>query len=115
MRPSRRKKQVDQLVEMGQRVERLWEIATSAAGDRRRSRSAATSRCGADDAGRARRAERDRHVTREEIEESLADPDGAYRRLRRIMDAWCALWFWPLTEDEIAPPTLDAVARRARA
>ena len=38
-------------------------------------------------------------VTREEIEASLADPDGAYRRLRRVMDAWCALWFWPLTDD----------------
>ena len=48
-----------------------------------------------------------RHVTREEIEASLADPDGAYRRLRRVMDAWCALWFWPLTEDEVAPPTLE--------
>ena len=53
--------------------------------------------------GRGGRACRDhdrpsRHVTREEIEESLADVDGAYRRLRRIMDAWCALWFWPLTE-----------------
>lgn len=35
-------------------------------------------------------------VTREQIEASLADPDGAYQRLRRVMDAWCALWFWPL-------------------
>lgn len=49
-------------------------------------------------------------VTREQIEASLADPNGAYRRLRRVMDAWCALWFWPLTEGErtvggaIAPP-----------
>ena len=47
------------------------------------------------------------YVTREQIEESLADPDGAYRRLRRVMDAWCALWFWPLTEDEVKPPTLE--------
>ncbi|AQP44685.1 restriction endonuclease subunit M [Tessaracoccus flavus] len=46
-------------------------------------------------------------VTREQIEESLADDDGAYRRLRRMMDAWTALWFWPLTGDEVAPPTLD--------
>ncbi|WP_228489275.1 DNA methyltransferase [Raineyella fluvialis] len=55
-------------------------------------------------------------VTREQIEESLADEDGAYRRLRRVMDAWCALWFWPLhgkevwTEDDrpkIDPPSLD--------
>ncbi|MGO4956694.1 class I SAM-dependent DNA methyltransferase [Luteococcus sp. Sow4_B9] len=46
------------------------------------------------------------HVSREQIEESLADPNGAFQRLKRIMDAWCALWFWPLTGDEITPPTL---------
>lgn len=47
------------------------------------------------------------HVTREQIEDSLANPNGAYQRLRRVMDAWCALWFWPLTGDEVEPPTLD--------
>lgn len=46
-------------------------------------------------------------VTRAEIEAKLADPNGAYQRLRRIMDAWCALWFWPLTETEIAPPSVE--------
>lgn len=46
-------------------------------------------------------------VGRAEIERKLADPSSAYRRLRRIMDAWCALWFWPLTETEIEPPSID--------
>lgn len=53
-------------------------------------------------------------VTRDEIEKSLANPNGAYRRLRRVMDAWCALWFWPLVDDDVSvggdlvePPTLD--------
>ncbi|SMX90038.1 Eco57I restriction-modification methylase domain-containing protein [Brevibacterium linens] len=46
-------------------------------------------------------------VTRTEIEAKLADPNGAYQRLRRVMDAWCALWFWPLTETEIAPPSVE--------
>ncbi|WP_377453808.1 Eco57I restriction-modification methylase domain-containing protein [Rhodococcoides fascians] len=53
-------------------------------------------------------------VTRAEIEKSLANPDGAYRRLRRVMDAWCALWFWPLVDEDssvggdlVEPPTLD--------
>ena len=53
-------------------------------------------------------------VTREDIERSLADPGGAYRRLRRVMDAWCALWFWPLTDETatvngelVTPPTTD--------
>ncbi|AJW38086.1 restriction /modification enzyme [Rhodococcus sp. B7740] len=53
-------------------------------------------------------------VSRDEIEKSLANPNGAYRRLRRVMDAWCALWFWPLVDDDasvggnlVEPPTLD--------
>ncbi|MGM7698482.1 Eco57I restriction-modification methylase domain-containing protein [Microbacterium sp. A84] len=49
-------------------------------------------------------------VTREEVERFLQDPDGAYQRLRRVMDAWCAMWFWPLTESLTAgatPPSLD--------
>ncbi|WP_371152362.1 DNA methyltransferase [Buchananella felis] len=46
-------------------------------------------------------------VSRAEIEASLANPNGAYSRLRRIMDAWCALWFWPLTE-EVEPPRLES-------
>lgn len=46
-------------------------------------------------------------ITRAEIEAKLADPNGAYQRLRRVMDAWCALWFWPLTETEIEPPSID--------
>lgn len=49
-------------------------------------------------------------VSRAEIEAFLRDPDGAYQRLRRVMDAWCALWFWPLTDtitQGVTPPTLD--------
>ncbi len=45
------------------------------------------------------------NVTRERIEQSLADVNGAYRRLRRVMDAWSTLWFWPLTETDVKPPT----------
>lgn len=53
-------------------------------------------------------------VTREQIESSLADPNGAYQRLKRVMDAWCALWFWPLTQEArsvegqvASPPSID--------
>lgn len=58
-------------------------------------------------------------VTRAQIEAKLADENGAYRRLRRVMDAWCALWFWPLTVENavtdpltgqstrVVPPTMD--------
>lgn len=45
-------------------------------------------------------------VTREEIENVLSNPNGAYQRLRRVMDAWCAIWSWPLTTDT-EPPDWD--------
>ncbi|MBM4597458.1 class I SAM-dependent DNA methyltransferase [Rhodococcus hoagii] len=45
-------------------------------------------------------------VTREEIENVLSNPNGAYQRLRRVMDAWCAIWSWPLTTD-VQPPDWD--------
>ncbi|ANS29898.1 hypothetical protein R1CP_26250 [Rhodococcus opacus] len=45
-------------------------------------------------------------VTREEIENVLSDPNGAYQRLRRVMDAWCAMWSWPLTS-QFDPPDWD--------
>jgi hypothetical protein len=102
------KKQIDQLVDAGHRVQRLWELATQrlriADAEIRRDipiwgQTASLSRPDADAAGR--------HISRDEIEASLADPDGAYQRLRRIMDAWSALWFWPLTEDTVAPPSVD--------
>jgi hypothetical protein len=92
--------QTDALVRLGRRVEALWQLSwrrlTIAEGEIRRSIDI----WGADDldVGGA--------VTRAQIEESLADPNGAYQRLRRVMDAWCALWFWPLTE-ATAPPSLD--------
>ena len=44
------------------------------------------------------------NVTRATIErELLHNEDGAYRRLRLAMDAWNALWFWPLTNADDLP------------
>ena len=45
-------------------------------------------------------------VQREQIEKSLTDANSAYLRLRRTMDAWAALWFWPVTTS-VAPPTRE--------
>ncbi|MDC7108975.1 DNA methyltransferase [Corynebacterium afermentans] len=48
-----------------------------------------------------------KNVRREQIErELLHDAEGAYLRLRLVMDAWNALTFWPLTEVG-ALPDLD--------
>ena len=54
-------------------------------------------------------------VQREQIEASLTDPNSAYRRLRRVMDAWAALWFWPITDHvSAARPASSGSARWRR-
>ncbi|WP_145951569.1 Eco57I restriction-modification methylase domain-containing protein [Micrococcus luteus] len=94
-------KQVKELEALTQRAEKLWALAL-----RRLTIAEQQSGRDLDLWGRETPAARGA-VTREQIEASLADPDGAYRRLRRVMDAWCALWFWPLTETEVAPPSME--------
>lgn len=94
-------KQVKELEALTQRADTLWALAL-------RRLTLAEQQSGRDldlwgrDVPQKRGA-----VTREQIEASLADQNGAYRRLRRVMDAWCALWFWPLTETETAPPSME--------
>jgi len=95
-------KQVNALVELAHRVESLWQLTL-----RRLEIAEAEARrdiklWGRDDPGHTQA------VSREEIEKTLRRPNGAYQRLRRAMDAWAALWFWPLTDtDGVSPPTLD--------
>lgn len=106
MRRKPSKKQLERLLGLTHRVEVLWqftlrrlEIAESQVrrevtlwNDPREAHGSATG------------------ITRDEIERFLKDPNGAYQRLRRVMDAWCAMWFWPLTDsltDGAAPPTFD--------
>ncbi|WP_433285530.1 class I SAM-dependent DNA methyltransferase [Micromonospora sp. CA-244673] len=101
------KQQVDALVELAHRVEVLWQIAYRRLQIAEQEIRRAIPVWGADGltSGGA--------VQREQIEAALADADGAYQRLRRVMDAWTTLWFWPLTDEvctvdgvRVAPPTM---------
>ena len=88
-----------QLAALAQRVEVLWGLAL-----RRLEIAEAEARrhidvWGADDLPSGTGA-----VQREQIEAVLTDPEGAYQRLHRVMDAWATLWSWPVTTD-VAPPT----------
>lgn len=86
------------LTALAQRVETLWEFTL-----RRLTIAESEIRRDIDVWGLQQHDQSDTAVTREQIETVLHDENGAYRRLRRVMDAWCALWFWPLTTD-IEPP-----------
>ncbi|WP_329441414.1 type II restriction endonuclease subunit M [Streptomyces sp. NBC_01426] len=46
-------------------------------------------------------------VSREQIEAALKEPGAPLGRLKLVMDAWCALWFWPVGQhDTPEPPDL---------
>jgi hypothetical protein len=101
-------KQLDRLRALSRRVERLWELTLRRLEISEREISRQIDVWGANIAtvGSA--------VPREQVESELLDPEGPYMRLRLAMDAWCALWFWPLAESEDVgseiqpePPGLD--------
>jgi len=93
--------QTKRLTALARRVEVLWELTLR----RLRVAEAEASRR-IDLWGRQAQADTGSTVSREDIEAYLAAPGSAYRRLRLVMDAWCALWYWPLTT-EVRPPSLD--------
>lgn len=92
-------KQTRRLVALGEQAEQLWTMAL-----RRLTVAEQQSRRAIGLWGAEQDEAREPVVTREQIEESLADPDGAYQRLRRVMDAWCALWFVPLIGEQVRLP-----------
>ena len=98
------KQQVTLLQQLSLRVERLWQFVV-----RRLEIAEQEVRRNVPIFGHDRTAAGGA-VSREEIERKLADVDGAYQRLRRVMDAWCALWFWPVRlegEAAVEPPTIE--------
>ena len=101
-------KQTDRLKALATRVERLWALVLRRLEISEQQISRQIDVWGADlpvveDA-----------VDRERVERELHDPEGPYERLRLAMDAWCALWFWPVTgsvadndQGHPGPPGLD--------
>src|SRR5690625_1470736 len=110
------KKHVDRLEKVAARIETLWDLAL------RRLRIAEAQARRSIDVWGAENLPAGGAVSREEIEEYLASEWGSFQRLKIIMDAWCALWFWPLTArlttrqvikdgvasvERITPPSFD--------
>ncbi|GAB3267604.1 Eco57I restriction-modification methylase domain-containing protein [Arthrobacter pigmenti] len=105
------KKDVDRLVALSRRVETLWQVSL-----RRLQVAESEARRNIDYFGKAVSADTWHGVSRADIEDKLGEEGGYFQRLKRVMDAWNALWFWPVVpEGDMAPtpPTfaqwLDAV------
>ncbi|MEU6231172.1 type II restriction endonuclease subunit M [Streptomyces sp. NPDC047042] len=98
--------QTKRLLALATRVERLWELTNRrlAVSEKEIRRDVAvwevdTSRPLPKSSGA---------VSREQVEEALQKPGAPRGRLKMVMDAWCALWFWPVGQpDTPQPPTFD--------
>ena len=98
-------KDVERLMRLSRRVETLWQVSL-----RRLQVAEAEARRDIDYFGKPEAVEGSRGVSRAEIEGKLGDQDGLFQRLKRVMDAWNALWFWPVVPDGQefqAPPSFD--------
>ncbi|MGW5317713.1 Eco57I restriction-modification methylase domain-containing protein [Nocardia thailandica] len=97
IRKSPSKDIIKRLASLAQRVETLWDFAlrrlTIAESEIRRDLQLWGEKS----------APREPAVSREQIEAVLHDHNGSYQRLRRVMNAWCALWSWPVTGTVDAP------------
>ncbi|MFJ8357839.1 class I SAM-dependent DNA methyltransferase [Streptomyces sp. NPDC093984] len=52
-------------------------------------------------------------VHREKVKDDLEAVDTPYWRLKTLMDAWCALWFWPVQEAALLEGSHESYARAA--
>ncbi|MEU5340255.1 class I SAM-dependent DNA methyltransferase [Streptomyces sp. NPDC020766] len=54
-------------------------------------------------------------VPREKVLADLEAVDTPYWRLKKVMDAWCALWFWPVQESGLLDGSHEMYARATEA
>ncbi|WP_030856222.1 hypothetical protein [Streptomyces sp. NRRL S-37] len=52
-------------------------------------------------------------VPREKVKADLEAVDTPYWRLKTLMDAWCALWFWPVQKAALLDGSAEVYARAA--
>ncbi|MFC0864310.1 Eco57I restriction-modification methylase domain-containing protein [Sphaerimonospora cavernae] len=50
-------------------------------------------------------------VPKEKVYDDLTAPGTPYWRLKKVMDAWCALWFWPLDKAGLLDGSDEVYAR----
>ena len=100
--------EIERLQQLSAKVEELWDEHTQAlARDRARTEDVVDvwPHAGRADDGVARAKSR---AQKEEIRKAgLFNEDGdiatPFRRLKLVMDYWCALWFWPITSSAETP------------
>lgn len=102
-------RQSERLQGLARRTEYLWQLVVRRLEISERDISRQINVWGAEDGWLRAPVEA---VPREEVLADLEAVDTPYWRLKTLMDAWCALWFWPVQEAALLDGT-DARYRRA--
>ncbi|MEV4019906.1 class I SAM-dependent DNA methyltransferase [Nonomuraea angiospora] len=89
----RRLSQLQRLQALSGRAEYLWDLVGQRLTISEREISRKIDVWGADWITQPSRA-----VSKEKVYDDLTSPGTPYWRLKKVMDAWCALWFWPLDQ-----------------
>jgi hypothetical protein len=97
--------QVQRLQGLAVRAEYLWSLVIERLRISEREISRAIDVWGAEDFQVAQEAK-----PRDEILADLTSPGTPFWRLKTVMDAWCALWFWPVDKAGLLDGTDDVYA-----
>jgi hypothetical protein len=92
--------QVQRLQALSVRAEYLWDLVIKRLRISEREISRPIEVWGAENLPHAKEA-----IPRHQIVEDLTMPGTPYWRLKTVMDAWCALWFWPLDKADLLDGT----------
>ncbi|WP_395107210.1 class I SAM-dependent DNA methyltransferase [Actinomadura sp. SCN-SB] len=98
----RKTSQLKRLQALSKRAEYLWELVIQRLTISEREISRAIDVWGADWIDQPEHA-----IPKEKVYADLTAPGTPYWRLKTVMDAWCALWFWPLDKADLLDGTAD--------
>ncbi|MFE0153214.1 Eco57I restriction-modification methylase domain-containing protein [Nonomuraea sp. NPDC059007] len=99
----RRLSQLKRLQELSARAEYLWNLVVERLTISEREISRKIEVWGADWIDQPTIA-----VSKDKVYKDLISPGTPYWRLKKLMDAWCALWFWPLDQAGLLDGTAPA-------
>ena len=97
--------EIVELEALSTRVDDLWALHTEQLGRDRRATEDTLPVWGQESSTHHRRTSNDwkDHIRDQGVFSVGTRTAGPYRRLKLVMDYWCALWFWPIDEDARLP------------
>lgn len=90
--------QTTRLGRLAQRVEYLWDLVTMRLELSEQEISRSIDVWGLEESGAEGQAVRGPVMDRDAVRQALTAEGTPYWRVKQVMDAWCALWFWPLEQ-----------------